>query len=163
MKARIVEFIIGNMGAGKTTLARKLIDKGFVVLDNDYMREMLGCGKYIFSPETEPIIKKISMEFISELSARNINFVIDGCMVTKALRAPIISTIREESNYNGIKTVINARVLYVSKDVALKRRMKNPRGISKEVWAEVWDKFNLKWQDPERSEGFDKIIKDGKL
>ena len=159
MKNRAVILIIGNIGSGKTTLAQKLYTKDFIIIDQDSIREMFGCGKYHYSDETEPIIKKISLELIAELSASSIDFAIDGCLVSRQLRAPIIDIIREESRKNDIHTGITAHVMpMLSKVEALKRRMVNPRGISKEVWSSVWDKFNEKWEHPIQSEGFDAIV-----
>ena len=159
MKKRMVALIIGNIGAGKTTLARKLSDAGFLIIDQDSMREMLGCGKYHYSLETEPIIKKISSEFIAELSARNIDFAVDGCLVSKELRKSVIEIIRSESEKSGIKTVIAVHVLpRLDKKESLKRRMSNPRGISKKVWSQVWDKFDKKFEFPTVHEDIDIIV-----
>ena len=61
----------------------------------------------------------------------------------------------KEKDYEVIALVMP----YLNKEDSIERRLSNNHGnISKEVWNEVWEKFNVQYDIPILPEGFDKII-----
>lgn len=55
MKKLII--LIGNIGCGKSTLAKKLVKKGYCIISRDSFRYMIGAGNYIFDLKYEPAVK----------------------------------------------------------------------------------------------------------
>jgi predicted kinase len=152
---REVVLLMGNIGCGKTTLAKKYVEQGFLAIDQDFLREMFGAGKYIYTPETEAIIMQLSRQLLLELLNTDKNIVIDGCFVSRQKRQEILDTIHIHSSVpTHTKLIVLPRC---PREVCIARRMKNPRGFSKKVWMSVWKKFNDKWDKPGMDEDFDYI------
>lgn len=149
--------LIGNIGSGKSTLARKYAEKGFFVIDQDSIREMIGAGRYIFTALTEPIIKDMSSFLIERFCQEGISFVVDGALVNDKVRAGIISIIKKYPSYEIIAHILKK----IDKKEAVDRRMNgNSRGYPRELWEEVYDKFETKTISPRIEEGIDLILND---
>ena len=147
--------LVGNIGSGKTTEARKYVDMGFYSVDQDSIRTMLGSGKYIFDLKLEPIVKEVSSLLIKRLCEAKVNFVVDGALVNQELRKRIIDIVRPFTDYN-----ISAYVLpEIDRTTAIARRMfHDSRGYTAEEWGAVYDKFKAKTEPVNIDEDFDEIL-----
>jgi len=56
MKQKELIILIGNLGTGKSTFAKTLVEKGYINISRDSLRYMIGAGKYIFNKEFEQSI-----------------------------------------------------------------------------------------------------------
>ena len=50
--------LVGNIGSGKSTYAKKYQKKGYIVIARDQLRYAIGGGEYIFNTKYEPLIWK---------------------------------------------------------------------------------------------------------
>lgn len=147
--------LVGNIGAGKTTLTLKYYKKGYIIVSLDMLRYSIGNGNYIYNIKYEPIIYSTGYYMFKKFCKKGINIVIDETNMTKCIREKYI---KYAKNF-GYK--ITAIILpKISQEESVKRRLNNPHGnFNKTTWKKVWSGFNRSYQEPTKKEGFDKVIK----
>lgn len=150
--------LIGNIGSGKTTYARKLAAQGYRIVSRDALRYMIGGGTYTFNEETEPIIILSARRMATLLVAEGIPIVIDEVNVSVNFRAPFLDIAEDHM------CEIEAHILpKINRDEAVDNRMIDPHDTPDEkLWEGVWDKFDSIYEQPTITEGFDKIIHVGR-
>lgn len=159
MKKRPPEILIlvGNIGTGKSTFARKCVKKGYVIIARDSLRYAIGAGKYIFDTTLEPAIFQTELEMLYNFLQLGVNIVVDEVGLTIPLRERYLKMIRGVFPHYKIIAVEFPKY---SMKVAVSRRMKDPHGQpNRKLWEEIWSRFNEGYQIPTKEEGFDKIIK----
>jgi predicted kinase len=146
--------MIGNIGSGKSTIARKYATEGYRVISRDALRYMVGGGKYTFDLNLEASIKKSAVKILETFMKNRISIVYDETNVSKNLRVDTIQ-LAKKYNYKIIAYVLPC----LSKEQSVDRRMKDPHGQnSREIWNSVWERFNSMYEEPSKDEGFDEII-----
>ena len=146
--------LVGNIGSGKTTLAKKYVKRGYVCVSRDGLRYMIGAGEYIFDPLTEPRIFVMERLLLEHLMENSHNIVVDGVGTSTRLRSEYLF-LAQMYKYSVIAHVLPK----LSKNEAVARRMKNPHGSSdKATWDRIWKRFNKRYTDPTVREGFKKVI-----
>ena len=154
MKKELI-ILIGNIGAGKSTLAKKYQKENYIVIARDQLRYAIGGGIYIFNYNYEPIIWKTEQYLFRKFVKLGVNIVIDEVGLTKAMRKRYILYAKR---YNYKIIAIEFPRLSMKKSV--NRRMNNPHGQDdRKLWESVWHKFNKIYESPKKSEGITKIIK----
>lgn len=153
MKKEII-VLIGNIGCGKSTVARRYIDAGFVAIARDYLRYAIGEGKYIFNRDYEHLIWKTERFMLRGFMELGANIVADEVGVSRQLRKMYIEHGKKYNYY--IRAVV---MPMLSMKDAVDRRMKDPHGqADRKLWEEVWTKFDSQYKEPTIEEGFDEII-----
>ena len=153
-KKRII-ILVGNIGCGKTTIAHEYIDNGYVAISRYYLRYAIGEGKYIFNRDYESIIWKTEQYMLTKFLEEGVNIVVDEVGVSKKLRKGYIK-LGKKFGYS-VEAVVLPRL---SMKEAVGRRMKEPHGqFDRELWQNVWTRFNKMYKDPTHEEGFDSIIR----
>lgn len=146
--------LIGNIGSGKSTWTKKN-HKGKLVLSRDNLRYMLGCGDYLFDFGLEPYVFEAEKKLLSIFLRTNRDIIIDEVGISKKSRGPYIRI----ANQYGYE-IIAVQLPKFSKEICVNRRMKHEhRGYKKEIWEQVWDKFNKRYEPPTLEEGFSQIKK----
>lgn len=147
--------MIGNIGSGKSTLSKKLHSQGFLIVNADSIRNMLGGGEYVFDFSLEKtVIHDVSNFVITKLLRMNRNIVVDETFMKRNHRTSLITGAKEYGY-----TVIGMVMPNFGKDIQVARRMASePRGYTREKWGEVWDKMESAYEEPTKDEGFDLII-----
>jgi len=149
--------LVGNIGAGKSTLCHKLVNAGYVVIARDKLRYMIGNGKYIFNPNLEQAIYNSEQRTIEEFMKLKVNIVVDEVGVSKKFRANYLS-LGKRYNYKVVALVLPR----LNKEDSVDRRMNDPHGQpDRKLWESVWEKFDRIYVEPTLEEGFDKVIKLG--
>lgn len=147
-----IYLLVGNIGSGKSTWTRKNKDLG-IVISRDYFRYMFGSDFYIYKEELEPIIKNIEQFTIELLMQNKHNIIIDEVGINKNERKQYIN-LAKQYNYKVIAIVLTK----LSKEQSLINRMNHDsRGYTKEEWANVWEKFDKMYENPDLNEGIDLI------
>jgi predicted kinase len=148
--------LVGNIGTGKSTVARKYQKKGYVVVARDGLRYSIGGGNYIFDPKYEPVIWEIELCMLESFMELGVNIVIDEVGVSKSIRMRYIVP-GQDYGYT-IKCHILPKLTMKE---AVDRRMKDPHGQpNRKLWEEIWQKFHRMYEEPNLEEGFDEIIRE---
>jgi len=146
--------LTGNIGSGKTTLAKEYVKQGYVCVSRDSVRTMFAAGGYTFSLDTEPLVRNIERYSLRLLLQEGLDIVVDETHVSRKTRANTIY-LGQEYEYDIVSHVLPK----ISKKEAVKRRMEdNDRGTPKAKWEKIWDTFNKSYKEPELKEGLQKII-----
>ncbi len=56
--------LVGNIGSGKTTLAKKYAKKGYVIIARDDLRYNIGAGQYVFDRKLEKAIWQTEIDMV---------------------------------------------------------------------------------------------------
>jgi predicted kinase len=151
--------LVANIGEGKTTLAKKYQEKGYIVVSKDSLRYCIGAGNYIHNYKYESIIWEIEERMLEAFMELGVNIVVDSICVSKRMRKRYIN-IAQYNNYK-VKCHILPRL---SMKEAVDRRMQNPHQQNdRNIWKRVWRRFDKVYENPKLSEGINKIIKEKKV
>ena len=146
--------MIGNIGSGKSTYITNKLSNATIV-SKDGIRYAFSGGNYIFDRNLEPIVHSTSVFMARSLCAKQIEeIVLDETNITKKGRSTFIN-IAKEYDYQVIGIVLPK----LDKEVAVARRLTNPHcQPDRELWENVWEKFDNKYNPPSKEEGFDQLI-----
>lgn len=143
---------IGNVGSGKTTYIKSVIDNE-IVISKDDLRYSLGAGSYIFDVKLEPAVHRSILQTLNFFLITNRDIFLDETNIDAHYREQFI-TIAKNHDYKIIALVFPK----FNKKLSVDRRMTNPHGCpDRKIWNGVWDKFNKKYDAPTFKEGFDEI------
>lgn len=147
--------LVGNIGSGKSTIAKKYAKKNYRIISRDSIRYMVGAGNYVFDVKLEPTIKQATESLLKEFLYDKVSVVYDETNVSKRLRE---STIKIAKRFGYKVTAIVLPKL--TKNESVNRRMRSPHGnYSREIWETVWENFNSIYEEPTKDEGIDEVIK----
>ena len=147
--------LVGNIGSGKSTFARGLIEAGYIAVSRDQVRYALGEGQYIFKPEYESAVHSINMCMFRQFMALETNILVDETNVSVVCRENYVWAAKNR----GYK-VIAVELPRYDKEESIKRRMASNHGkFDRNVWENVWTRFDSRYVSPTVAEGFDAVIK----
>lgn len=147
--------LTGNIGTGKSTLAREYQKKGYIVVARDGLRYAIGGGNYIFDKKYEPIIWDIELYLLESFMVLGINIVVDEVGINKALRKRYIDLAK---SYSYIVKCYLLPKLGMKESVD--RRMQDPhQQADRKMWEQTWVKFSQAYEEPSFEEGIDQIIR----
>lgn len=151
---KILLVLVGNIGSGKSTFTKALVEKDFVVISRDSLRYAIGAGRYICTPKYEPTIHQLHVTLLNNFMRLGSNIVIDSTNISRVARKNYI----EEGHENNYK-VIAIELPRYSKEVSVTRRLSQNHGtVSGTHWEDIWERFNNRYQSPTKEEGFDHVI-----
>lgn len=136
--------LIGIQGSGKTTLAKKLVEKGFSRIGADDIRGEL-FGDPIIQADTAKVFE-IFFERLEKLLAAGGDVVVDNTNLNSKHRKPIID-LAKAAGY----TDIQLWVLDIPLDVCLKRNAQRERVVPEEAITSYHNELNR--FRPHRAEG----------
>jgi predicted kinase len=143
----------GNVGSGKTLIARKLAKTGAVRVNNDEITTMVQggeCGAY--DPAKKEVYRAIETAGISAALSGKFDVVVDRTNMKRSDRA----------RYIEIGKRWGAKIISIDfgpgDQHGLARRLREPNGIPSDRWQDVWENFYVSYEQPEEKEGFDSII-----
>lgn len=144
----------GNIGCGKSLLASKFAKNGYVIVNNDSLTKMVGGGDYgLYDLNKKPVYQIVEQILIEKSLENGFSVVIDRTCVSKKTRSKFIK-IGKKYKANIISYDWGPGTI---KD--LKRRNRDPRGISVRTWKNVFDYRFKEYEKPIMAEGFDQINK----
>jgi predicted kinase len=154
-KLKYFVVLVGNIGAGKSTLAKSLVGKGFIVCCRDALRYMIGAGNYRFDPNIEPALADAHDNMLEGFLSNDLNVIVDEVNVQSTRRYHLDLIAQHYENYVSIAIVLPK----LSMAESVKRRLKNEHGkFGKKVWEGVWNRFNKLYSDPSEKEGFNYVF-----
>lgn len=143
----------GNIGCGKSFMAKKLAKKGHAIVTMDSIQQMISGGEYnSYDAKKRKVYWDIEETAIKSSLDNNINVVIDRTCIDRARRKRFVDIGKTHAD----KIVsMNWGEGYQN---GLDRRLKNPRGNTAETWKNVHDYMRKSYEAPTLEEGFDEII-----
>jgi predicted kinase len=151
-----VWILVGIPGAGKSTWAKeKAKDGNTIIISRDDLRYMIK-GEYIFDMRYEPLIKEMSRSMIADAMRAGFDIIIDETNITKRQRTEIIEFVKDNEDFDDFASII--AVVFEEKENNLENRMREPRGLSRDLWESVINKMKDNWEDITDDERFVKII-----
>ena len=163
----VVIIFSGNVGTGKSTLAKKMVKYGYLVWNNDNFINMASAGTTtFFGSKHHKIIKKMRHIFIKSCLAKENNLVVDATHMTRLSRSKIIECVRSisQARYGNEKAIRLISIDFGSgTEYSLERRQTDPKETEPVKWLSIHNNFKKMYQKPERSEGFEVIMEFSRL
>lgn len=151
--ARLI-VLVGNIGSGKSTYCKELVQQGFYIVSRDAIRYMINAGDYLFDRNKEDAVHRITMKSLYALMSLYVDVVIDETNVSRKMRKHYIE-LGQEFCYD-----IEAHIMpSLNRHDSINRRLGSNHGsYDYKDWGEVWDRFNSRYVEPTQEEGFDKVV-----
>lgn len=146
--------LVGIPGSGKTTLANKIVARGFHCLNADSIREELwGDAGEQRDPEK---VFGLFFKQLEELLSEGKDIIIDNTNINVKQRKPILER-AARAGYNDVQLWL----LDVPLDVCLERNRKRDRAVAEDIVANMFMTLNRTGR-PRHEEGKLVIIRPGK-
>jgi predicted kinase len=150
--------LCGNVGCGKTTFTKKLLEFKFnptlLAVDIDSIATMLHGGVYTrFDEKLFPLYGGIKRQVIEKVLGAGKSIVIDGTNFSADVR---FQNLMYAQKYSAKSIVVD---FGSGSEVALSRRMSESRGYNPEKWVDIFHIMKMSYCTPDMSEGFDEIIR----
>lgn len=148
-----MNILVGNIGSGKSTIARKLANQGDVVVNMDNIQESIAGGLYgAYDREKKDIYHAVESTIIESALKSNYPVCVDRTNMDKKRRASFIEIGKKYTNN------IKCFDFGPGSEDDLQRRLNNSKGTPGETWKKVFDFMKASYEKPELSEGFSEII-----
>lgn len=138
----------GLIGSGKSTMALKKreSDSNAVIVNRDALRQMF-LGKYDYDRAYEDMVQRAADMLVRGVLMHRRDVIIDETNLTKDKRAYWIDIVK---SYDPSVEIV---CVYLTEKVNnVEYRMKDPRGKSREVWQEVYDRMLESFEPPTLNE-----------
>ncbi|RTL40174.1 MAG: AAA family ATPase [Candidatus Melainabacteria bacterium] len=145
--------LVGIPGSGKTTLAKKIVEKGFHCLSADPIREEL-YGNAAEQGDKEEVFR-IFFERLEDALSKELDIIVDNTNLNPRQRKPLLER-AQKAGYTDIQLWL----LDVPLDVCLKRNASRERVVPDDIVANMFMELNRSGR-PQRSEGKLAIIRPG--
>jgi len=146
--------LVGVPGAGKTTLAKKIVERGFLCLNADTIRQEVH-GNAADQSDPEKIFT-IFFQLLEDAMSKGLDIVIDNTNLNPKQRRPIL-----ERAAQFAYTDIQLFLLDVPLDTCLERNRGRQRCVPDDIVANMYMELNRSGR-PRREEGRLVIIRPGK-
>ena len=145
-----VYILCGLIGAGKSTWANKKAseNKNLIIISKDSFRSTIKGDKYIYDIHYEDLIKKLVKSSIKIAIENGFDIIIDETNLTEKSRKEYIDLI-EKYTHLKIKIII---VYFTENTHNIENRMKNCRGVSREIWTKVFNNMKKIFEPPSTPE-----------
>ena len=149
-----LKLLVGNIGTGKSTFARRLArDFGDVVVNTDNIIKMISGGDYYYCPEKSAVYGKATNAIIESALQNYQSVVVDRTNID----------VKTRKRYIVIAKKFNVPVIAYDfgkgEPFSLNRRLKSPKGETEQTWKEVYNVFLQKHEELSSKEGITQIIK----
>ena len=146
--------LVGNIGCGKSFLARRLAKRGAIVINNDNLLRMYH-GEYTYEPGLVSFYKEAEDDIIKHALSSGRSVVIDRTNINTNARARFIN-LAKSHNFNVDIVTFD---FGPGQDMQLQRRIDDPQGQTIETWKSVYNMMGSKYEQPLAEEGIDKLYR----
>ena len=148
-----VEILVGNIASGKSTYARERARQGALVVSMDALLTALHGGLYAYDKELKETYRLVQSALITAAIRADRDVVVDDRNHTEIKRARLIAIAAKEGEPVAA-TVFEREEPMVHSE---RRVRAGDRGVSGSQWFEVADTTDREWQEPNATEGLDRI------
>lgn len=146
--------LVGNIGSGKSTIAKKYAQRGYVIVNMDSIQQSIHGGEYgMYDPSMKEIYKSTEIRLIDACLSFGKSVVID--------RTNMDSKRRKRFILNGMDHKAKIKVIDFGPGhkKCLERRIKNDcRQLPQSVWEGVYQSMFESYEKPSAEEGIHEII-----
>lgn len=153
MAKQTVHLMIGNIGTGKSTVAKKLLwDYPAVYVCMDEIQAMLAGGKYnLYNPDWKPVYYTAETGMIHSALQNGQSVVIDRTNIDRESRERFLEAIHDYD------VEVHAWDMGPGTHLNLTYRTRDPRGVDPADWESVFEAMRADYEEPVKEEGFDHI------
>jgi len=145
--------MVGNIGLGKSTLVRKLLNTGkYAVVNKDSLIESISGGYGKYDSNLVNVYNEAELTVMRTALTAGYGVIIDRLNINKEQRSKFISVANE------FKANLIAYNFGSGTEEGLDRRKKNNRGVPEAIWNDVYKKTKDSYEAPTKEEGFKKIL-----
>lgn len=145
--------LVGNVGSGKSMLARRKALQGDTVICNDALQTMFSGDRYgMYNPDKKQFYHAVEDYAIEHAIGNGDGVVIDRTNMSTKDRNRFIQIGKK---FNCTIKVYDFGAGTIE---GLDRRVKDSRGVPGYVWRNVFDSMKNKYEKPSMNEGIDEII-----
>ncbi|MCP3685423.1 MAG: ATP-binding protein [bacterium] len=149
-----VYMLVGNIGTGKSIIARKLSMNGCIVVSMDNIQSSMHGGCYgMYDISCKDVYRSVERELITSCLKQNKDIVIDRTLVQKERRNGFIDLVSEYTND------IVCYDFGCGDENSLRRRVGDSRGVPVSIWESVHKFLMDNYEEPSKEEGFEIINK----
>lgn len=148
-----LEILVGNIGSGKSLIAKKLANKGSFVVSMDAIQQMASGGEYgSYDYKRKDIYQRIEEEGIEQSLRHGISVCVDRTNMDAKRRKRFIDI--------GKKHTDNIVCYDFGKgnQGGLERRYRDNRIVPYDTWHDVYCFMEKSYEKPSLSEGFNEIL-----
>lgn len=139
----------GNIGCGKSLLAAKLAQKGYVIVNGDSFTTAIHGGGYgLYDPAKKPIYHALEFAALRTALENGFSVVVDRTCMKVSDRKRYIDIGKEYGVY------IHSYDWGSGNEKELNRRLANPNGIPESQWESVHRYMSESYESPSLDEGF---------
>lgn len=151
--ASMIELLVGMVGSGKSTYARKRAEEGWFIVCHDDIVRMVHGRNYYWS-NFSPIYRAIEESAVRSAHGYCLDVVVDRTSLRRHERERWIKIAKD------LEDKIDAVVFpFEHHEIHAQRRFDDdPRGSSLEAWTSVTRTHGMNASVPDESEGFRKIV-----
>ena len=142
--------MVGNIGCGKSFLAKRLAKRGAIVVNNDNLLRMFSGGDYTYDHNLREFYHRAEASVIIEALNTGNSVVIDRTNLDKSSRARFIQLAK------GSGAEVVTFDFGPGQDMQLQRRIDDPQGQTIQTWKSVYKSMKLRYEEPSHDEGIDR-------
>ncbi len=150
----------GNIGCGKSTMARKYAHRGYVVVNMDSITAMVHGGTYgAYNLAMKDIYMQAELSCIYSALELGFSVVIDRTCMKVSDRSRYLNYATDAENVFRLGHINRISVDWGHGDEeTIMRRIKDSRGITVKQWSMVHQKMQDSYEEPTSGEGFDDVF-----
>lgn len=142
--------LVGNVGCGKSFLAKRLAKRGAIVVNNDNLLQMYH-GEYTYDSDLREFYHEVEDVTIKQALKSGRSVVIDRTNIDEKSRKRFIDI----GHIHGVK--ITSFDFGPGQDMQLQRRLNDPKGQTIDTWRSVYNMMHMKYKKPSSEEGIDGV------
>lgn len=150
-----LQLLIGPISSGKSTFCKSAAEKGAIIVNDDAIVTAIHGGNYkLYDKTLKPLYKIIENTVIQTGLIMGRTVIVDRPNYSKSMRSRYISIAK------SLDVPVDAIIMeHFTSEIHAKRRMESDsRGYDYEYWLKVANHHKSLAEEPDLSEGFDKII-----
>ena len=149
----ILYLLVGNIGAGKSVLARKLARNGGVVVNMDDLQQSISGGEYgNYDVNKKEIYHSLENILVQSSLKEDFDTIIDRTNMNMRARKKFISMAKD----------FGARIICYDfgpgEQKNLARRLAKPKTMTSKRWTDVFTYMQKAYEKPSLKEGIDEIL-----
>lgn len=145
---------VGNIGTGKSTLVRKLVQSGHAIVNMDAVQASISGGIYgAYDSAKKDVYRETEETMIVSALRAGVSVCIDRTNMDRKRRQRFINLSKEHTD------TVKCIDFGPGEEKHLNRRLADARGVPRATWQSVFNSMRQAYEKPDISEGFTEIIK----